>query len=217
MRGQFSFEFVIDVAFVLILIAFIAVFFSHISPGNTTVSTMNGVCYEIADSINSISSSNGFSSVEYLPLLTFTTRENYTINISNGIIILYESSLYGGKLLAGQNLVSCGANTMLTDNESFGLSNLVLYTNSSDIALAYEYANYSDFLPYYIKIGGFTGKVNLELLYANGTVSNLTTQTSPFTYFADTESIALPAGLYDYIATSVSNPDVYVKLPFSIG
>ena len=217
MKGQFSFEFVIDVAFVLLLIAFLAVFFTHISAGNPTVSKMNGICYEIADSVNSISTANGFQTVEYLPLLTFTSFENYTINISNGIIIIYESSLYGGKLLAGQDLTSCGANTMLTENESFGLSNLALYTNGTDTALAYAYANYSDNLPSYIFTGGFTGQVNLSLEYANGTYSTLTVQNSPFTYFADTKSIALPAGIYNYVATSVSNPKIYVDLPFSIG
>ncbi len=217
MKGQFSFEFIIDVAFVLALIAFIAVFFTHISAGNPTISKMNSICYEIADSINSLASSNGFSTIQYLPLLTFTTFENYTINISNGIIIIYQSSLYGGKLLAGQDLTSCGANTMLTENESFGLSNLALYTNSSNVALAYEYANYSDNLPSYINVGGFTGKVNLSLEYDNGTYSTLTVQNSPFTYFANTQSIALPSGAYNYVATSVSNPDIYVDLPFSIG
>ena len=217
MKGQFSFEFVIDVSFVLIIIAFIAVFFTHISAGNPTVSKMNGICYEIADSINSLASSNGFNAIEYLPLLSFTSLENYTINISNGILIIYESSLYGGKLLAGQDLASCGANTMLTENESFGLSNLVLYTNSSYVALAYEYANYSDSMPYYVTVGGFTGEVNLSLEYANGTYSTLAVKQSPFTYFVDTESIPLSAGAYNYIATSVSNPSIYVELPFSVG
>ena len=217
MRGQFSFEFVIDVSFVLIIIAFIAVFFTHISAGNPTVSKMNGICYEIADSINSLTSSNGFNTIEYLPLLSFTNFGNYTINLSNGILIIYESSLYGGKLLAGQDLTSCGANTMLTENESFGLSNLVLYTNSSYAALAYEYANYSDNLPYYINVGGFTGKVNLSLEYANGTYSTLTVKNSPFTYFADTGAIPLPAGAYNYVATSISNPSIYITLPFSVG
>ncbi|MGC8533029.1 MAG: hypothetical protein ACP5MV_00120 [Candidatus Parvarchaeum sp.] len=217
MKGQFSFEFVVDVAFVLILIAFIAVFFTHISAGNPTVSKMNGICYEIADSINSIATSNGMQTIQYLPLLQFTAFQNYTINVSNGVIIIYESSLDGGKLLAGQDLTSCGANTMLTENESFGLSNLALYTNSTNIALAYEYANYSDNLPNYIFVGGFTGKVNLSLYYANGTTVTLTQQNSPFTYFANTKSIALPAGIYNYVATSVSNPKIYVDLPFSIG
>lgn len=217
MRGQFSFEFVIDVAFVLILIAFISVFFAHISSGSPTVSKMNSICEEMSTAINSISSSAGFNTIEYLPLLTYTSFQNYTINMSNGIIIIYESSLYGGKLLAGQDLTSCGANTMLTENESFKLSNLALYTNSSYIALAYEYANYTDNLPYYINIGGFTGNVNLSLEYANGTYSTLTVQSSPFTYLADTESIPLPAGAYNYVATSVSNPSIYVDLPFSVG
>ncbi|MCL4398673.1 MAG: hypothetical protein M1322_00010 [Candidatus Parvarchaeota archaeon] len=217
MKGQFSFEFVIDIAFVLILIAFIAVFFAHVSAGNPTVSNMNGICYEIADSINSIAASNGLQTIQYLPLLTFTRLENYTINVSNGIIIIYESSLYGGKLLAGQDLTSCGANTMLTENESFGLSNLALYTNSTDIALAYEYANYSDNLPDYIFVGGFTGRVNLSLDFSNGTTATLAVQNAPFTYFANTKSIALPAGIYNYVAESVSNPKIYVDLPFSIG
>ncbi|EFD92953.1 MAG: hypothetical protein BJBARM5_0327 [Candidatus Parvarchaeum acidophilus ARMAN-5] len=159
MRGQFSFEFVIDVAFVLLLVTFIAIFFAHISPGSSTISKMSGICSEITSSINSLSTSNGFTELAYIPLLSYTSFQNYTINISNGIMIIYESSLYGGKLLAGQDLVSCGANTMLTENESFELSNLVAYTNNSDIALAYEYANYSDSLPYYINIGGFTGDV----------------------------------------------------------
>ena len=217
MRGQFSFEFIIDVSFVLILIAFIAVFFTHISAGNPTVSDMNGICYEIADSINSMVTSNNLQTIQYLPLLTFTKFENYTINVSNGIIIIYESSLYGGKLLAGQDLTSCGANTMLTENESFRLSNLALYTNSTYTALAYEYANYSDNLPNYLFIGGFTGKVNLSLNYPNGTSVTLTQQNSPFTYFANTKSIALPAGIYNYVAESTSNPKIYVTLPFSIG
>lgn len=217
MKGQFSFEFVIDVAFVLVLIAFIALFFARISAGNPTVSDMNGICDEMADSINSMALSNNLQTVQYLPLLTFTKFENYTINVSNGIIIIYESSLYGGKLLAGQDLTSCGANTMLTENESFGLSNLALYSNSTYTALAYEYANYSDNLPAYIFVGGFTGKVNLSLDYQNGTTVTLAVKNSPFTYFANTESIALPAGIYDYVATSVSNPKVYVDLPFSIG
>ncbi|MCL5976017.1 MAG: hypothetical protein M1580_00265 [Candidatus Parvarchaeota archaeon] len=217
MKGQFSFEFVIDVSFVLVLIAFIAIFFTHISAGNPTVSKMNSICYEIADSINSIATSNGLQTVEYLPLLQFTSFENYTINVSNGVIIIYESSLYGGKLLAGQDLTSCGANTMLTENESFGLSNLALYTNSTDIAMAYEYANYSDNLPNYLFIGGFTGKVNLSLDFSNGTIQTLAVSNSPFTYFANTKSIALPAGIYNYVATSVSNPNIYIDLPFSIG
>ena len=217
MKGQFSFEFMIDVAFVLILIAFIAVFFTHISAGNPTVSDMNGICYEIADSINSMASSNGFETIQYLPLLSFTKQENYTINVSNGIIIIYESQLYGGKLLAGQDLTSCGADTALTENESFSLSNLALYTNSTNIALAYEYANYSDSLPDYLFIGGFTGKVNLSLEYSNGSATTLTVQDSPFTYFANTKSIALPAGVYSFVATSVTNPSIYVDLPFSVG
>lgn len=66
MKGQFSFEFMIDVAFVLVLIAFIAVFFAHISAGNPTVSDMNGICYEMADSINSMANSNGFQTIQYL-------------------------------------------------------------------------------------------------------------------------------------------------------
>ncbi len=217
MKGQFSFEFMIDVAFVLVLIAFIAVFFAHISAGNPTVSDMNGICYEMADSINSMANSNGFQTIQYLPLLTFTKQENYTINVSNGIIIIYEKSLYGGKLLAGQDLTSCGADTALTENESFGLSNLVLYTNQTNIALAYAYANYSGNLPNYIFVGGFTGAVNLSLDYSNGTITTLDVQNSPFTYFADTKSIPLPAGVYNFVATSVASPDIYVDLPFSIG
>jgi hypothetical protein len=217
MKGQFSFEFVVDVSFVLVLVAFIAVFFAHISAGNPTVFDMNGICYEIADSINSMTVSNGMQTIQYLPLLKFTKFENYTINVSNGIIIIYESSLNGGKLLAGQDLTSCGANTMLTENESFGLSNLALYTNSIYTALAYEYANYSDNLPNYLFIGGFTGKVNLSLDFSNGTIKTLAVKNSPFTYFANTKSIALPAGVYDYVATSVANPRIYVDLPFSIG
>jgi hypothetical protein len=216
MKGQFSFEFVVDLAFVLVLIAFIAVFFTHISTGNPTVSRMNGICYEIASSINSLASSNSFT-VEYLPLLNFTSFENYTINISNGIIIVYDGSLNSGSLVAGQNIVSCGSNTMLTENESFGLSNLALYVNSSNIALAYEYANYSQNLPMYLDVGGFAGKVNLSLEYANGTYSTLAMQNSPFTYFANTQSIPLPAGTYNYVVTSVFNPDIHVELPFSVG
>ena len=217
MRGQFSFEFVIDVSFVLILIAFIAVFFTHISAGNPTVSTMNSICYEIADSINSVSSSAGLHVIQYLPLLSFTSFQNYTINVSNGIVIIFEKSINGGNLLAGTNLVSCGANTMLTENESFGLSNLALYTNSSNIALAYMYANYSDNLPYYLSIGGFTGKVNLSLVFSNGTATTLTVHNSPFTYFANTKSMPLFTGVYNYVATSVSDSKIYAVLPFSIG
>jgi hypothetical protein len=217
MKGQFSFEFVLDVSFVLILIIFIAVFFAHLSAGNSTVSNMNGICYEIADSINSMATSNGFQTIQYLPLLTFTQFQNYTINVSNGIIIIYQSSLYGGRLLAGQDLTSCGADTALTENESFELSNLALYTNSTNIALAYEYANYSDNLPSYLHIGGFTGRVNISLAYPNGTSSTLTVQNSPFTYFVNTKAIALPAGVYNFVAASVINPSIYVDLPFSIG
>ena len=120
-------------------------------------------------------------------------------------------------MLAGQDLTSCGANTMLTENESFGLSNLALYTNSSYTAVAYEYANYSDNLPNYIFVGGFTGKVNLSLDYPNGTAVTLLQQNSPFTYYANTKLVALPSGIYNYVAESVSNPKIYVDLPFSIG
>ena len=44
MRGQFSFEFVIDVGIALIIVAFIVVFFTSISNTNSRAVTMSGVC-----------------------------------------------------------------------------------------------------------------------------------------------------------------------------
>ena len=52
-----------------------------------------------------------------------------------------------------------------------------------------------------------------SIMNSNGTITTLDVQNSPFTYFADTKSIPLPAGVYNFVATSVAFPDIYVDFP----
>ena len=128
MRGQFSFEFVIDVGIALIIVAFIVVFFTSISNTNSRAVTMSGVCTLIADTINSVSNSPAPFSVDYLPLINETSFQNYTIQVSDGVIVIYllQNSALPKSLVSNLNVVSCGADTKLTDTETFNFSNLAV-------------------------------------------------------------------------------------------
>ena len=220
MRGQFSFEFVIDVGIALIIVAFIVVFFTSISNTNSRAVTMSGVCTLIADTINSVSNSPAPFSVDYLPLINETSFQNYTIQVSDGVIVIYllQNSALPKSLVSNLNVVSCGADTKLTDTETFNFSNLAVYKNSSITALAYLYANYSiGFVPSFVYGGGFTGSVNLSLAYPNGTTTLIKTEPGTFNYDIGQNTSLLGPGEYNLIARSNIEPEVFVTLPFSIG
>jgi hypothetical protein len=220
MRSQFSFEFVIDVAVALVIVAFLVVFFSSISNTNSKAVTMSGVCSLIADTINSVSNSPAPSSVDYLPLVNITSFQNYTISVSDGVIIIYllHDGSIPSNLISNTNVVSCGADTTLTASETFNFSNLAVYRNSSVMTLAYLYANYSTgFIPSFVYGGGFPSSVDFYISYPNGTTSLIKTEPSSFTYDIGLNTSFFTVGEYNLIAQSIQDPAVRVSLPFSIG
>ena len=220
MRSQFSFEFVIDVAVALVIVAFLAVFFASISNTNSKAVTMSGVCSLIADTINSVSNSPAPSSVDYLPLVNITSFQNYTISVSDGVIIIYllHDGSIPSNLISNTNVVSCGADTTLTASETFNFSNLAVYRNNSVMTLAYLYANYSTgFIPSFVYGGGFPSSVDFYISYPNGTTSLIKTEPSSFTYDIGLNTSFFTVGEYNLIAQSIQDPAVRVSLPFSIG
>ncbi len=224
MRGQFSVEFVIDVSFILIIVAFLIVFFASFVNTDPSVVTMNTMCNQISQGIDSASSSAGFSSTQYVSLINTTSQQFYNISVSNGIVIIELLGPNGKQpsLIANTNVVSCGADTRATANETFGLSNLVIYPNSSKIDLAYLYGNYSDDSAYPLTIsgGGFSGNTSLYILYQNGTSSllanyNPSEAASGFTYISLLKIETLPTGDYQFYAQEDLDNSIHVSLPFS--
>ncbi len=228
MRGQFSIELVIDVSFILIIVAFLVIFFSSFLNTNSSAVTMSSVCNQIALGINTVSSSNGFSSIQYIPLLNNTKQASYNISVSNGIVVIELVGTDGkpvSALVANTNVVSCGADTRATANETFGLSNLAAYQNeNSTLELAYLYGDYSEPLilnnsayPLTIYGGGFSGKVSLYLVYANGIATLLSDNESGkgFNYSSLSKIEALPTGTYQFYAQENLNSAIHVSLPFS--
>ncbi len=219
MRAQFSFEFVVDVALALVIIGFIVAFFSSITTNNTAAGDMNGICSLIADSVNSVVNSGGLSATVYLPLQNMTAAANYTINVSNGVIIVYAyfNKKIPAKFLSGTNVVSCGANTRATANESFEPANLVLYANYSDVAIGYVYANYSaNYYPYFVYVGGFYGKATLYLQYSNGTLLKLMDATSPYIYNANVGLPILTTGEYTLLVEADNNTALSASQSFTL-
>ncbi|MCL4399002.1 hypothetical protein M1293_00610 [Candidatus Parvarchaeota archaeon] len=219
MKSQFSVEFLIDVSIVLVLVAFLAAFFLSLSNTQQNAVYMNGVCSVIAQAINSVSNSVSPYTAVNLPISSISTSNNLNVTISNGIIITF--LLINGKpasnLLANTNVVSCGADTRLTANESFLLSSLYIYKNSDIIDLAYLYANYSTSLePQEIFGGGFSSNVTLFLDYPNGTASNIGNEYPTFSYNATSIVQTLNPGVYAFSAKQVSDPNVMVELLFSV-
>jgi uncharacterized protein YpmB len=91
MRGQFSVEFVIDLSFVIGIVAFIAVFFANVANINYAAVSMNSICTQIAQGINSVSNSGGLSTVTDLDLLNMSNLQgvqSYNVSISKGIKIV---------------------------------------------------------------------------------------------------------------------------------
>ncbi len=221
MRGQFSIEFVIDVSFVLIIVAFLIVFFASFINTNSAAVSMNNICDQISQGINGVSSSGGLSSIQYVSLTNGTARQTYNVTVSDGIVIIYllNSNGRSSALIANTNVVSCGADTRATANETFGFSNLAIYENSSNIELAYLYGNYSGNSAYPLSIrgGGFSGNASLYLVYSNGT-SSLLNGTEPgkgFSYDSIALIQTLPAGSYQFYAEEGLDGSIHVSLPFS--
>ncbi len=219
MRAQFSFEFVIDVALALVVIGFLIAFFTSISSNNSDAGEMNGVCTLVANSINSVTEAGGLSTVVYLPLQNFTVYQNYTINVSKGVIIVYNyaNKKIPSRFLAGQNIVSCGASTTATQNESFEPSDLALYQYNNSVSIAYVYANYtSNFYPYFVYVGGFPQNATLYLQYPNSTLLKLDDGMTPYIYDAYLYLPTLPAGAYTLVAKSDNNTAIMASQSFSV-
>ena len=218
MRSQFSIEFVIDVSFILVIIAFLIVFFVSFSNTHSSASSMSNICAQIANGINTVVASGGLPVVSYIPLLNNTAFQNYNISVSDGVIVIYLLSSNGvpAALISNTNVVSCGANTLATANESFGLSNLAIYQNNSAVELAYLYGNYTNSAyPLNVHGGGFSGNTSLYLVYPNQTRRLLAYETSPFSYSSAILIEGLPTGNYQFYASALSNSVVAVSLPFS--
>ena len=218
MRAQSSLEYVLDVSVVIVIVAFLLTFFSAFTNPHTNAAVMSNLCSVIAQSINSVANGGGFSSVVYSPLLNMTTFRNYNISVSNGVVLIYLLSSTGkipNALIANTNIISCGANTRLTNNESFKLSNLALYKYNNVVNLAYLYANYSSSnIPIELFGGGFSGNVTLYLAYPNSTMSFIATNPSPFSYNSTDAVAVLPPGSYSFYAQDSNNRGVHVILPF---
>jgi hypothetical protein len=218
MRAQFSIEFVIDVSIILVLVIFLIVFFSTFGNTHYNAAVMNSVCSEIAQGINLVTSSGSFPVVQYVPLLNDTAFNSYNISVSDGIIIIYLQPSGGrpASLIANTNVVSCGANTRNTDNESFGLSNLAIYKNSTGIAIAYLYSNSTNnTFPTTVYGGGFPGGAVLYLKSPGGIMTTLAYELSSFVYTNATYIETLSAGSYKFYAQSEQDPSIKVALPFT--
>ncbi len=219
MRGQFSIEFVIDVSLMLVLVAFLVIFFSTLNDTHYNAAVMNSMCSEIAQGINIAASSTSFSLVQYVPILNNTIFKSYNISVSNGILIIYLQSVAGipASFVANTNIVSCGTATRNTDNESFGLSDLAVYQNSTGIAIAYLYTNSSSIVsPATVFGGGFPGATLLYLESPGGVMTVLANEPSFFVYSNATLVNALPAGVYAFYAQNEQNPAIKVALPFTV-
>lgn len=220
MRGQFSIEFLIDVSLVIILVGFLSVFLGTFTHTDTIVQTMSNLCSLTAQGINFVSNSAGFSAVRHVFLLNQTLTQNYNFSVSRGVIIVFlvPSSGIPSVLVSGTNAVSCGADTRLTANESFGLGNMAVYKNGTTINLAYLYANKSqNGEPTELFGGGFSGNVTVYLTYTNGTTAPLVQQNRTFSYNVSTFVPLLPAGIYSFTAQQISEPQIYVSFPFTVG
>ncbi|MCL5009883.1 MAG: hypothetical protein M1433_02825 [Candidatus Parvarchaeota archaeon] len=218
MNGQFSIEFVIDVSIILVLVIFLVVFFSTFGNTHYNAAVMNSLCTEIAQGINLAVSSNGFPVTQYIPAFNETPFNTYNISISNGIIIIFleSSGKTPSSLVSNTNVVSCGANTRDTANESFGLSNLAIYYNSTDVTAAYLYGNNTkDSFPTTVFGGGFPGATTLYLESTGRTPSVLAYEPSSFVYSNATLIDSLPPGQYEFYAQSEKNPQISVDLPFT--
>jgi hypothetical protein len=179
---------------------------------------MSNICVQIANGINTVVASGGLQVVSYIPLLNNTAFQNYNISVSDGVIVIYLLSSNGvpAALISNTNVVSCGANTLATANESFGLSNLAIYQNNSAVELAYLYGNYTNSAyPLNVHGGGFSGNTSLYLVYPNQARRLLAYETSPFSYNSAILIEGLPTGNYQFYASELSNSAVAVSLPFS--
>lgn len=231
MRSQFSLEFVIDVSFVLVIVAFLVVFFATFTNTNQSTNVMNAMCSEISQSMNTVSNSGGLSTVQYLGLLNLSAGKMYNISVSNGIIIIQAVSVSSRAqaLVANTNVVSCGADTMATANESFLSSNLAVYSNDSLVNLAYLSPNYTSIsgstktietYPLTLNGGGFSGNSSLSLTYPNGTTTVIAYKQQPFTFNVSDPSSPtcicnLQTGNYVFSLKELNNPSVYVTFPLS--
>ena len=218
-KAQFSVEFLIDVSIILVLVVFLAVFFFSLSNTQQDAEYMSGMCSIISEAINSVSNSAATYAAVNLPISSISTSNNVNVTISNGIIITF--LLINGKpasnLQVNTNVLSCGADTRLTANESFLLSSLYVYKSSDLINLAYLYANYSTPLePQELFGGGFASNVTLLLDYPNGTSTDLGQEFPGFSYNATSAVQGLSPGLYFFSAEETSNPQINVQLLFSV-
>lgn len=210
MRGQFSIEFLIDVSVILVIAAFIGIFFSQFLNPPNNATTMQNICSMVANSINSVSNYGGLSSVFYLPLLNLTQYGKYNISISHGIIIVANTN--GNQRT---NTVSCGSDTLATANESFTMSNLVLYSNGTIASAAYLYGNNGLSEPSQVYGGGFSSNVSLYLVEPNKTTIAVANESSTFTYTITLLLAGLPNGAYTLYARENAYPAITVYLPFS--
>lgn len=218
MRGQFSIEFVIDVSIILVLVVFLVVFFSTFGNTHYNAAVMNSMCAEVAQGINLVASSNGFPTVQQIPLLNDTAFASYNISVSDGIIIIFLKSSNGkpASLVSDTNAVSCGADTRNTANESFGLSNLAVYYNSTGVTIAYLYGNNTNStFPTSVFGRGFPGGAVLYLNAPGGLVKTLAYEPSSFVYSNSTVIESLSPGSYSFYAESELDSSVHVLLPFT--
>ncbi len=210
MKAQFSIEFLIDVSVVLVIVAFISIFFSQFLNPPKNATTMQNICTIIANSINSVSNYGGLSSVFYMPLLNITQYNTYNISISHGIVIV--SNTNGNQRT---NAVSCGADTFATANESFLLSNLVLFSNGTIASAAYLYGNNGLSEPSQVYGGGFSSNVSLYLVEPNKTTIFVSNESPTFSYTISLLLGGLPAGVYTLYAKENAYPSITVYMPFS--
>lgn len=229
MRAQFSVEFVLDVSFIIAIVAFIAVFFANTANINYGAASMNTICQQIAQTINAVSNSGGLTRIQHLNLLNLSGLQglqSYNVSISRGVIIIYLTTTSSKPLalITNTNIVSCGSDTLATANESFLASNLAVFKNQSAVDLAYLAGNYTFIsgptksattYPVTIDGGGFVGNASFSLLYPNGTEQVLKYYTAPFIYNSTALVGSLSTGNYNFYLTELSNSYIYVTLPLA--
>ncbi len=226
MKAQFSLEFVLDVSFIIVIIAFLVLFFANFTNTNPTANAMNALCSQITQEIDLVSNSGGLSTVQYLNLLNTSSPQHYNISMSGGVVIIHVVSTSSKPLalVANTNTISCGADTLATANESFLLSNLAIFQNDSLVDLEYLSPNYTLIIgsshststyPVTIDGGGFAGNASFSLAYPNGTIEILHYETGPFAYNSSPLISALSAGNYVFSLTELSNPSISVTLPLA--